>query len=244
MKIEYSILRYRPDLFIGESINVGVCFHNLENDSRDLKLIKSYHRLFSFDDELDKEFTIASLQSFKEDWESGSLFSGNATLKDFTKFFVTEFYFSKPKTVDVKQYKKYVEDTAKYYLNFSYGKSERLTKKQKMNYVNTYLKSSGLDFKRRTSLNGNFSDKLSFDFIVSKPNDEIVPIKIISNSHQSVNYLRSTILFAEWNNLNVVVMLEQEDELEIIHPLKTLLAEANKRQIIKYVTANQIDLVI
>ncbi|EUJ56609.1 DUF3037 domain-containing protein [Listeria fleischmannii] len=240
MRIQYSILRYRPDLYSGESINIGIAFHNMETDERDFVTMKNYKRLWAFDDELDPEFTINSIEEIKDDWISGSLFSDYTYLKDYTKFFVNEFYFSSIKTERISNYKEFINDAYKYFLGKAVPKSERLSKRQKMNFIESFLKENSCNYRKNKKLSGAYNDSFIFDYSLTR-NEERVGIKYISTATQSTHMLRSLLFYAEHVSLVKISVMIEVDLSAYNDEIRGLLEMGIQNGLISIVTEDKID---
>uniref|UniRef100_UPI00142FB33D DUF3037 domain-containing protein n=1 Tax=Listeria valentina TaxID=2705293 RepID=UPI00142FB33D len=178
MRVEYSILRYTPDIYIGEAINVGIAYHNLETDQRDFKIISNYKRLWAFDDELDPEFTTQSIEGFANDWVMGNLFSRYHSLREYTRFFVNEFYFSEIKIEDVGDYKEFIVKSSKFFFRKSLPKSERLSKKQRIDFLESFLNKKIFSFRKKEKLIWKYKDGYTFEYYIIN-NGNPVGIKYI-----------------------------------------------------------------
>ncbi|EHD1578825.1 DUF3037 domain-containing protein [Listeria monocytogenes] len=240
MKVEYSILKYTPDLYTGEVINIGVAYHNLETDQRDFEKIKNFSRLWTFDDELDTEFTSFSIEGFAEDWKSGSLFNEYSSLKEYTRFFVNEFYFSKIKTEEVEDYKEFILLSSKYFLRKSLPKKERLSRKQRIDFLEAFLRENSYNFNKKKKIAGIYDDSFTFDYVLENSSQPI-GIKYISNTEQSINILRSLLFYAEHNSYVKISVMLETDLNECLKPIEKLLVMAEKEKLISIVPDDQID---
>lgn len=240
MKIEYSILRYRPDLLTGESVNIGIAFHNLETDTRDFNLISNFSRLWAFDDELDQDFTTDTIKGIKNEWLNGSLFNDFNSLKTFTRFFVNEFYFSKVEKEVTFDYKRTKEILTKGFLKRGLAKNERLSKQEELEFVERYFKSNKVDFRKKESLMGILKDPIIFDYYVQSGNINF-GIKYITNVPQSVNTLRSLLFYAQSNpGINISIMLEK-DINESINQIKGLVEYGVENELFEILRDDHID---
>ncbi|MBC2048188.1 DUF3037 domain-containing protein [Listeria booriae] len=240
MKVQYSILRYRPDTYSGESINIGIAYYNLDTEQKDFKLIKNYNRLWAFDDELDPEFTRISIESFKEDWLSGSLFSSHTSLQDYTRFYVNEFYFSQVATENVTNYDEFIKTSSSYFLSKSMSRKERLNKKEKMVFIESFLEENSHSFSKNVRVEGKYDDPYIFDYLLNE-NEKPMGIKYISSSKQSLNMLRSLLFYAEHSyNTSVSIVLETDLEHCDI-PTKNLLKMATEKNLISLIFDDKID---
>lgn len=241
--VEYSILQYSPDLFANESINVGIAFYVKERNERYFEIMQRKSRLFSFDDELDREFTTATLNGIKDDWiNTNSVFDSHKNLQSFIKYYVNEFHFSSIKVQsNVKDLDTYLDHTKRYFLGLSMDKSNRLSKQESLMYISNYFKKDMFPSIPNHVEKGRLGDPMHFDLFANSPRDVSVGIKLLKNHSHSTTHLRSWLYFASTNpHVKLVIMLENARE-EIIEPLKTMLKNAELNKEITVMTVEDID---
>ncbi|HDM3012211.1 TPA: hypothetical protein PZ073_002790, partial [Staphylococcus aureus] len=91
-KVKYSSFNYYPDILLISNIAVGVIFQIEGNNgyyANEFNLMQRKNKLFSFDEELDKDFTKMFLKSIRENFLN---FKGE--IKEFTRFYVNNFKFT------------------------------------------------------------------------------------------------------------------------------------------------------
>ena len=97
--LKYSVLRYSPSTFSGEKINLGIIFYDLQSGYREFKYSKKFSRLATFDDEIDLKMVKKLLQGIADD-VAGNIFTYDKfDIDQYTKFFVSDFSFDKPKII-------------------------------------------------------------------------------------------------------------------------------------------------
>lgn len=242
MNIQYAVLRYRPDLYSGESLNVGVVYHNLTTGERDFKLMKNFNRLWSFDDELDPEFTFDSIEAFKNDWLTGNLLNNYTKLKDYTKFFVNEFYFGKIKDEKTENYSEFIQSSSKFFLRRGLPSNERLNKSQNLRFIETFLKANSLEFQKNKAIKGYYNDSYTFDYYVTNSNSNTkMGVKYISSSVQSVNSIRSLLFYAEHNPSKKISIILDRDSSYDKNGIENLLEFGRKEKLISIINQDKID---
>lgn len=241
--VEYSILQYSPDFFVDESINVGIAFYIVEKDERYFELMQRKSRLFAFDDELDKEFTTATLNGIKEDWTNkDSVFDSHKNLRSFVKYFVNEFHFSTIKSQrDISNPDEFINKTTRLFLGLSMDKKDRLTKNESLAYISTYFKDDMFPSITHHTEKGRLGDNMHFDLFANSSHDVSVGIKLLKNDSHSVTHLRSWLHFAASNpRIKLVIMLENTRD-ELITPLKSILNDSEEKKIATVLTVEDID---
>ncbi|WP_105798870.1 hypothetical protein [Staphylococcus aureus] len=117
-KVKYSSFNYYPDILLISNIAVGVIFQIEGNNgyyANEFNLMQRKNKLFSFDEELDKDFTKMFLKSIRENFLN---FKGE--IKEFTRFYVNNFKFT---NIQIRNFdsldeaKAFIEDTTKYILH-------------------------------------------------------------------------------------------------------------------------------
>lgn len=200
--VEYSILKYKTDMLLEEEINVAVAF-NLkfeEGDFKEFYLLENRNRLYTFNDELNKEITNIYLESIKNEWLSSenNLLEKNKSFKDFTSRYVNNFKFNKilkNTFLNENDALDFVKTTWKHYLHYSLTKTKRLSNRKRSDYVGNVLKNS---FKDSVIVDKQFKSAfgdIKTDFQISL-NDENIIIKYL-NEKTAIRDLRSYSFIAE-----------------------------------------------
>lgn len=129
-KLNYSVLRYSPSAISGEKINLGIILCDEESNYREFYFSKKFSRLSSFDDEINLKMVKTLLYGIEEE-VSGDLFSYEAfDIEKFTKFYVNDFAFDKPKTISYTDLEDTVSRLKKTYFRFDFEKKERPSKER------------------------------------------------------------------------------------------------------------------
>lgn len=214
MKVQYSILRYRSDIYIGENLNIAIAFHNLSTGERDYSVIPQMRRLWAFDDELDTEFTKISIEGFKADWEGDVNFNDYKDLEDFTSYFVNEFYHDGVPITETDNYEKFKKDTVHFYLSKSFARENRMNDNERNEYISEYLKSGSVYFRKQKGFKSDFGDELNFDYYLETEGNVKIAIKRINIGLKALSTLRSLLFYCEHNKLNlkIGVMLNKNVE--------------------------------
>ncbi len=135
-KVKYSSFNYYPDILLISNIAVGVIFQIEGNDgyyANEFNLMQRKNKLFSFDEELDKDFTKMFLKSIRENFLN---FKGE--IKEFTRFYVNNFKFT---NIQIRNFdsldeaKAFIEDTTKYILHPTQEAGNKMTEAEKREYI-------------------------------------------------------------------------------------------------------------
>lgn len=242
--VEYSILQYSPDLFTDESINVGIAFHVVEENYRHFEMMQRKSRLFSFDDELDKNFTNATLEGIKQDWlNKDSVFDIHKNLSSFTKYYVNEFHFSKIYVKNnLNNFDEFIDETTRYFIGLGLDKSKRLSEKERLNYLAKHIGDGMFPSMIHHTELGKHGDNMHFDLYANSPQEVALGIKILKNQNRNISHLRSWLFFASVNKVNLkMVILLEEPLIKYSDPLKALLKEAEDKKIAKILAMEDID---
>lgn len=166
-QLKYSVLRYSPSTVSGEAINLGILFAEEDTGFRDFVYIKKFARLSKFDDTVPilkvKEF----LKGIKEDIEP-TIFNQNFNIDQYTKYYINDYYFDRPKTIEYSVLEDAVLRIHKTYLRFDFPISDRPTKDDDKKLISEILKAKGIDTERRGVVTGAFDDNITFDFLTDQ----------------------------------------------------------------------------
>ncbi|TDT63441.1 DUF3037 domain-containing protein [Fonticella tunisiensis] len=167
MKVLFSVLSYYPSFITNKSINVGILFHNIDNDVRILETTNNWARVRNFDDEVDIEYLKLILKGIKEEISNENLFNYKEkfNLKKYTHFFVNELKFSDIVSVNTDNFENFVSETKKIFLRFDYDKKDRPTHQQQLAYIKNLLKDNEVEYTSR-QIEGAYRENISFDYII------------------------------------------------------------------------------
>ncbi|UXV33154.1 hypothetical protein [Mammaliicoccus sciuri] len=234
-RVEYSILSYYPDLYLKSNIAVGVAFQIVGEDyfKNEVKLITQRKKLLSFDDELDNLNVVnLFLNGIKDEFENT-----NESIRDYVKRFVNNFYFEK---IDYRIFNtledalEFIEVTYKYILHLGLDKKERLKNQEKRKYTMKYLESKYENISSKHVIHGVHSlDKFTPDFIAEDKTGKKILFKYLNKNNTAIHNARSYIMYAHFNNQDLVLILEQgmDEEKEL---LKTFSKELNAQVTFKF----------
>ena len=181
--VEYSVLSYYPSFILTDSMTIGLLFHCVHDDQREFVHTSNWNRLKSFDDELNLEFVKAFLKDISNSIEPNLLNTKPFNLKEFTKFYVNEYKFSKVHRVEVGSAAEFIETSKKIYLKYDYKISDRTSKREELNYLKTLLQSSSMSYKR-DGVEGSYDDKVSYDYIINNN----IGIKLFTFTESSIHH--------------------------------------------------------
>ncbi|MDJ1110608.1 hypothetical protein [Macrococcus sp. S115] len=215
-QVKYSSINYYPDVFLLSNIVVGVFFEITSNDyyKKTVKFISQKEKLYTFDDELDKEFTEYFLDGLEDQFVNS-----NVSLEEYKKVYANNFKFSKTVNTNfesLKEVESFVDDTKKYILHIGLPKESRLNDKDRKRYISNYIinKYENPNIKKSKTIKGFIDkDNATFDFYINN-NDEHIAYKIINKSNQALFTAKSYISFSILNDINIIFILEDEMQEE------------------------------
>ncbi|MDT0697293.1 hypothetical protein [Staphylococcus chromogenes] len=223
-KVKYSSFNYYPDTLLISNIAVGVIFQ-IENNNNyyenRFNLMQRKSKLFNFDEELNPEFTKIFLNGIRDNFIK---FKGE--IKEFTRFYVNNFKFT---NIQIREFNSldevniFINDTTRYILHPSQNPKNKMTEKEKKEYINNYLsKKFNTVQKSYVFQGGKNQDKITVDFMVETKNGKKIGYKVVNKSPQAIFNIRSYIAHAMFNEENITFILDDnmEKEREFIFDLK------------------------
>lgn len=167
IKIAYSVLSHYPSLINNECINLGIIFHNINENKYVFEYTHNWKRISTFNDELDISFLKIQLKEMKREIEKDLINYGkNYSINSFTRFYVNELKFNEVTTINYEDFDCFIEETKKLYLRFDYEKKDRYTHDQELALMKKLLKSKNYkNFNQK--IDGYFNEKVTFDFILN-----------------------------------------------------------------------------
>lgn len=194
--LKYSVLRYSPSTVSGEKINLGIIFFDESRKYREFRYSKKFARLSSFDDEINLELVKKLLQSIKDDVE-GNLFTYDKfDIDEYTKYYVNDFCFEKPKAIKYDVLEEMIERIHKTYFRFEYDKSERPSKSDDKKLIEQLICTQGKAFKKDSYVYGRFNDKIKYDIVTDDYN-----IKIFDFDDKQLTLLVNNAKTWAWNTM-------------------------------------------
>lgn len=202
--LKYSVLRYSPSSIAGEKINLGIIFCDMESGYREFKYSRKFSRLTTFDDEIDLSMVKKLLQGIADDVE-GNLFTYDKfDIDQYTKFFVSDFSFEKPKSICYDNLNEMMERLHKTYFRFEYDKKERPSKEDDKSMLEKLLSADGREVRRDEYVFGSCNEKIKCDLVT----DDFC-IKIFDFDDKNLNHLVNSAKTWAWNAM-------QENDRKII----------------------------
>lgn len=119
-EIKYSILKYRPSMVSGESINVGFIVHDESEGRKKFYYSRRFKRLQEFDDELN----IETVRFFLEDMAIDiGRERESFDIDEYIRFYINAFYFDKVEALACNDIEEAIDLIRKVYLRFDLEKS-------------------------------------------------------------------------------------------------------------------------
>ena len=165
--LKYSVLRYSPSTIAGEKINLGIIFCDMESGYREFKYSKKFSRLATFDDEIDLIMVKKLLQGIADDVE-GNLFTYDKfDIDQYTKYFVSDFCFEKPKSIYYDNLDEMIKRLHKTYFRFEYDKRERPSKEDDKSILEKLISADGREVRRDEYVFGSCNERIKYGIIIS-----------------------------------------------------------------------------
>lgn len=167
MQVKFSILSYFPSFITNESINVGILFHNIDNNIRVFETTTNWARIKAFDDELDIEYLKLILKGIENEVVNVDLtnYKKEFNLKEYTHFYVNELKFSDVMISNTDNFKEFIKDTKKVFLRYDYDRKDRPNIQQQISYIKNLLKDNSIDYEIK-DVKGIFEENVRFDYII------------------------------------------------------------------------------
>lgn len=216
--LKYSVLRYSPSTVAGEKINLGIIFSDMESGYRVFKYSKKFSRLATFDDEIDLTMVRKLLQSIADDVE-GNLFTYDKfDIEQYTKYFVSDFSFEKPKAIYYDDLEEMMDRLHKTYFRFEYDKKERPSKEDDKSILEKIISAEGKQVKKDEYVLGSCNERIKYDLVT-----EDLFIKIFDFDDKNLNKLVNSAKTWAWN-----VSQEKEKKVIIIYRYNEESSKYNK----------------
>lgn len=184
LDLYYSVCQYIPDDIREERINVGVVVHcpNKGFEYSEFRKIKNRARLYSFDDEYDKEYIDMMFEhleyqfNFSElgkediyeiDNEEFNRINEDSFLLEKTKYYVNEFRFLPIKKLEVTSTSidKDIKDLERTYLYYDKPKSDRITTSKVKSLLNKEVRNLKLKkYMYNDKMIKDFADENIFEY--------------------------------------------------------------------------------
>lgn len=202
--LKYSVLRYSPSKVAGEKINLGIIFSDMESDYKEFRYTKRFSRLSTFDDEIDISMVKKLLQSISDD-VFGNIFTYNSfDIDQYTRFFVNDFTFEKPKLIEYDDLNETIKKLHKTYFRFEYDREERPSKEDDKAIIAKIISAEGKNVKKDESIYGSCNEKITYDLVT----DDYC-IKLFDFDGKNLNKLVNSAKTWAWNAM-------QDDKKKLI----------------------------
>lgn len=119
MKIQFSVLTYKPSLIADEKINVGVLFHDIEQNNVYLEITNNWSRIKNFDDEIDIDIFKLMLQGMKKHAERNIK---KLSLEKYIKRYNNELKFGKVMYKNTDNIDEFITITKKMFMPYEFDK--------------------------------------------------------------------------------------------------------------------------
>ncbi len=157
--IKYSILRYFPTLFGGESINLGILFSDVKTGFCSFRYTSNLQRVQSFDDEIDRRSLVNLLEGIRQEVSNQSE-NGEFDLDGFIKYYINNYAFDKPQLVKYDDLERTTEELYRTFFRFDYPKNERPDKNQDKKILTNLILSNGWELKNK-KVSGVYDENIS-----------------------------------------------------------------------------------
>lgn len=202
--LKYSVLRYSPSTVSGERINLGIIFCDMESGYREFRYSRKYTRLLTFDDEIDLTMVKKMLQGIADDVQGNIFTYDTFDIEQYTKFFVNNFSFEKPKSICYDKLEDIMERLHKTYFRFEYERRERPSKEDDRAILENLISAEGKEVKRDEYVLGSCNERIKYDLVTDKS-----CIKLFDFDDKNLNHLVNSAKTWAWNAMH-------EDEKKVI----------------------------
>lgn len=118
VKIEYSVLSHSPNLINNEHINLGIMFHDINEDKYIFKYISDFEEVSKLNNELDIPFLKLQLKEIKREIEKNLVGKKvKQRMESFTKYYVNSLKFDEVINVECNDFYDFIEKITPLYLN-------------------------------------------------------------------------------------------------------------------------------
>lgn len=162
--LKYSVLRYSPSVFSGESINLGILFAEDSAGFYSFRYTRNLSRIRSFDDELDRDVLLELLKGIKEEVELKSR-EDQFDLEHFIRFYINNFRFDKAQMIVYDDLNKTLEDLYNLYFRFDLPKNKRPSKKEDQKIISQIIASNGQKTYHNKKVTGIFKEDIVYDIV-------------------------------------------------------------------------------
>ncbi|MBX4271451.1 DUF3037 domain-containing protein [Clostridium estertheticum] len=169
MKVLFSVLSYYPSFITDESINLGILFHNVDEDIRVFETTTNWNRIKHFDDEIDIEMLKDILIGIRTEVSQENLFNYKEkfSMEKYIKFYVNELKFPDITNATTNSFYDFIEETKKMFLRYDYDKAERPDKDEQIRYIKNLLKNNEVEFTTKY-IPGEHRENVQYDYIIDE----------------------------------------------------------------------------
>lgn len=173
-------IRYSPRVFTGETMNVGVVFHVVEDNRILFKKISKTSRIRAFDDELDLvEFkqSMDYIEDYFKQPTKNTLFESEIQLskhflENASRMFLNKYQLSNVITLFSENIENDFENYCKEILYFDYDKEERPTNEQSAKIMNQILYSiirdKSVEYEKKPIFSETIGEAVVFDYKINQ----------------------------------------------------------------------------
>ena len=197
--LKYSVLRYSPSTVAGEKINLGIIYSEENEKYRKFWHIQKFSRVANFDDEIDIKTVKKLLKSIEAEVVGDVYTYDHFDIEEYTKYFINDFCFEKPKTIKYESLDDTIEMLNKTYFRFDYDKADRPSKADDKKIIEQLIHTTGACIRKNEYLSGKFNDKIKFDFITDS-----YALKIFDFDDKNLNLLIHSAKTWAWNCMHEV----------------------------------------
>lgn len=163
----------------------------------EFKYSRKFSRLTTFDDEIDILMVKKLLQSIESD-VAGNIFTYDKfDIEQYTKYFVSDFYFERPRTICYDNLEETIKRVHKTYFRFDYDKADRPSKEDDKSIIAQIIAAEGKQVRKNESVYGCCNEKIRYDLVT----DDYF-IKIFDFDEKDLKRLVNNAKTWAWNAMN------------------------------------------
>lgn len=222
---KFAVLRYVPNEFREEFINIGLVFHAPEEAFIDLRLTTNFSRVHAFDDEIDINFLKVVLDGVKSEFTQSTVHGpslkelmNDSYLEQATRTYVNQLQFSPVFTIRSKDIEPDFEDLFKTYVYFDAQKKQRITEDKVKSVMNRVFKESQVFNKLNRNIKVDIGpQEIELDYsYVSTEHQKLIKAFSFDYTERGSKSAPQTAKEWAWNYSKLRELHKTDKELDII----------------------------
>jgi hypothetical protein len=203
---KFSVIRYVPDEYREEFINIGFVLHDIEGPSIMCKFTSNFSRVKAFDDEVDLEFLKLILEGLSDQFTLSTDYGPSLKeltkidyLNEVTRHYVNQIQFSKINSIYSPDIEKDFDDLFRTYVYFETKKKNRITSDEVRRLMQRIFMDKGLfnQLERNPLLHTNYNEPIELDYSLTTENKKYF-MKALSFDYKKSKQETGTTVAKTW----------------------------------------------